>query len=210
MFDSQNNDRGGYNVGKLSVYIGESVPISWTNQHGSGTYQVGYTELILQYACDSLMRDGTTTNRIPDTPSQCYLYNCDLDVEYGRHESFTYYQYCKATYRNKGLFIANQNLNGKNSAIYTRQNPSATRFAYECAEERDYYPYWRSSIWRDIIIYTNQIQRCPNYKKESENVKSREECELTSTTRPNHHGLIGGRNYWTYLWTVHIHIVFKF
>ncbi len=29
LFDSQNNDRGGYNVGKLSYYGGETVPVSW-------------------------------------------------------------------------------------------------------------------------------------------------------------------------------------
>jgi len=262
LFDSQNNDRGGYNVGKLSVYVGETVPISWSNQHGSGTYQVRGTEVIMQYACDKLMRDGTTTNRIPDEPSQCYNFDCDTDVEYGRHESFTWYQYCKATYRNRGLFTANQNLQGK-AARFTRQNPDGTRRGYECPEERDYYPYWRATMWRDIIIYTNQVDRCNAYQTESENVKSRWQCVFddiywsevlhgyytsgnpmlplnqtacqlsptfntstnetrskyywkeieawgidapsctaSSTTRTNHHGLIGGRTYWTYSWTV--------
>jgi len=129
LFDSQNNDRGGYNVGKLSVYVGETVPISWSNQHGAGTYQLRGSEIIIQYACDKLMRDGTTTNRIPDEPKNCRNFDCDTDVEYGRHESFTWYQYCKATYRNKGLFTANQNLQGK-SARFTRQNPDGTRRGY--------------------------------------------------------------------------------
>eukprot|EP01084_Bolivina_argentea_P279357 477579_1 len=63
LFDSQNNNRGGYNVGHMTYYTGEIVPISWTNQHSAGTYQLKETELILQYTCDSLMRDGTSTNR---------------------------------------------------------------------------------------------------------------------------------------------------
>jgi len=262
LFDSQNNDRGGYNVGKLSYYVGETVPISWTNQHSAGTYQLKGSELIIQYACDYLMRDGTTTNRIPDRPTQCSNFDCDTDVEYGRHESFTDYQYCKATTRNKGLFTANQDLNG-NAAIYTRQNPQGTRRGYECPEERDYYPYWRPSKWKDIAIFTNQPDRCAAYQAESQNVKERYYCKYSdaywtdvlqgyvstatgdlpiteaecnssytfmattnetlpkwswtmydsfgisepdcitaSQTRDNHHGLIGGRTYYTYEWTV--------
>ena len=104
LFDSQNNNRGGYNVGHLTYYTGEMIPISWTNQHGAGQYQLKETELVLQYSCDPLMRDGTTTNRIPDQPTNCQDYDCDTDVEYGRHESWASYQYCKATERNKGKY----------------------------------------------------------------------------------------------------------
>ena len=103
LFDSQNNNRGGYNVGHMVFYTGETIPISWTNQHSSGKYQLKETELILQYTCDPLMRDGTTTNTIPDDPENCQDFNCDTDVEYGRHESWASYQYCKATSRNKGM-----------------------------------------------------------------------------------------------------------
>jgi len=179
VFDSQNNNRGGYNVGHLTYYTGEAVPISWTNQHGSGQYQLKETELVLQYTCDPLMRDGTTTNRIPDNPTQCQDYDCDTDVEYGRHESWASYQYCKASERNKGLFTANQNLNNRRSAIYTRQDSAGTRYGYECPEERDYYPYWRSSMWRDMAIYTNTVERCTAYQEESQNVKARWECRFT-------------------------------
>merc|ERR1719273_2665821 len=61
MFDSQNNNRGGYNVGKMQCYQNEKVPLAWTNQHGSSKYQMEHTEFILQYMCDPLLRDGTTT-----------------------------------------------------------------------------------------------------------------------------------------------------
>ena len=103
LFDSQNNDRGGYNVGRLSYYVGEDIPISWTNQHGSSTYQMKDTEFVIQYACGELMRDGTSTSRIPIDPSQCANFDCDTDVEYGRHESWADYMYCRATSRNKGI-----------------------------------------------------------------------------------------------------------
>lgn len=102
LFNSQNNNRGGYNVGHLTYYQGEHVPISWSNQHSAGKYQLKENELVIQFACGEKMRDGTTTNTIPDRPTQCANWDCDTDVEYGRHESWTWYQYCKATSRNKG------------------------------------------------------------------------------------------------------------
>jgi len=179
LFDSQNNDRGGYNVGKMSYYFNEQVPVCWTNQHSAGRYGLRGTEIKFQYMCDALARDGTTTNTIPDDPRQCYNYDCDTDLEYGRHESFSYYQYCKATQRNEGLFTANQNLNGR-ASIYTRQNPTGNRHGYECPEERDYYPWWRPSPWRDIQILTNDPGRCDAYLEVSQNVQSRWQCVFTS------------------------------
>eukprot|EP01083_Nonionella_stella_P281751 958846_1 len=271
LFDSQNNNRGGYNVGHMVYYTGEKIPISWTNQHSAGKYQLKETEIILQYSCGELMRDGTTTNRIPDQPEDCQDYDCDTDVEYGRHESWASYQYCKASSRNKGLFTANQNMNNRHAARFTRQDNDGTRYGYECPEERDYYPYWRHSMWRDMAIYTNTWDRCAAYQSESQNVKSRwecrftdnywnnvlwgyvpnsngelplkkegegmgcndmeengwyidpktnetlwkyewkefkswgidaPECDITTTTRVNHHGTPGVRNYWTHVWEI--------
>jgi len=177
MFDSQNNNRGGYNVGKMQMYQGEKVPITWTNQHGSSKYQMENTEFVLQYMCEPLLRDGTTTATIPDKPIACQNFDCDTDVRYGRHESFNFYELCKTTERNKGLFTANQNLKG-NSAKYTRQNPNGNRHAYECPEERDYYPYWRPSPWKDIAYITNDIEKCEKITAESQNVKPRGYCTL--------------------------------
>jgi len=56
-----------------------------------------------------------------------------------------------------GLFLADQNLKG-DSAIYTRQENQGTRYAYECNEERDYWPY--VSPWADIAILTTNTSMC--------------------------------------------------
>lgn len=177
MFNSQNNNRGGYNAGKMQYYAGEKVDVCWTNQHGSSKYQMEHTELILQYMCDPLIRDGTTTNTIPDKPIDCQNFDCDTDVRYGRHESYEFYQRCKQTERNRGLFTANQNLQGE-SAKYTRQNNNGNRHGYECPEERAYYPYWRPSQWKDIAYITNDIERCNRVTAESQNVQSKWYCTL--------------------------------
>jgi hypothetical protein len=125
--------------------------------------------------CQDLVRDGTTTDDIPDSTTACTggaNNNCSLDFTYGMHESYEWYQSCKWRSRNKGLFISSQNLQG-DGAIYTRQNANGDRYGYECPEERDYYPYWHPTPWRDIAILTNQVSRCAAYQAESQNVKSK-------------------------------------
>ena len=69
-----------------------------------------------------------------------------------------------------GLFTADQKLAGQES-IYTRQNPTGTRRGYECPEERDYYPYWHPTEWKDIAILTSDTSECEYYKKHSFNVE---------------------------------------
>lgn len=177
LFDSQNNNRGGYNVGKMEYYNKEKVPVAWTNQHSSSKYQMEHTELIFQYLFEPLVRDGTTTRTIPTKATECQNYDCDTDVRFGRHESLDFYEMCEQTEQNNGLFTANQNLQGP-SARYTRQNNQGTRFGYECPEERDYYPYWRPTPWIDALVITADTERCSAIQAESQNVKPRGECRL--------------------------------
>jgi len=176
LFDSQNNNRGGYNVGNVFFYEGTTVPMQWTAQHTCGNPN-NHCEMIIQMMCDQKLRDGTTTKTIPENPVECYNWDCDSDVRYGRHESFTFYKTCKKTERNKGLFVASQNVKGE-SAIYTRQNPNGARRGYECPEERDYYPYWRPSPWVDVGYFTNDASACAAIVLESGNVKDRFACVI--------------------------------
>jgi hypothetical protein len=57
--------------------------------------------MIIQFMCDPRIRDGTTTTTIPDKPTECYNFDCDTDVRFGRHESYEWYQQCKSRSRNK-------------------------------------------------------------------------------------------------------------
>ncbi|XP_065192631.1 protein DD3-3-like [Sycon ciliatum] len=176
LFDSQNNNRGGYNVGGIYYYEGTQVHFEWTNQHSCND-ENNDCELIIQYTCDSMMRDGSTTQTIPENPVQCRDFDCQTDLKYGMHENFDYYQNCKYRSRNMGLFIADRNLNRKD-ARYTRQNDNGNRRGYECPEERDYYPYWGPTQWKDVVIMTSDVSRCPYYQDNSQNVKPRFACQV--------------------------------
>lgn len=130
---------------------------------------------------------------------------------YGRHESERYYYECSVRSRNRNLFLGDQLLTdgrGQQSigvagsagnfqlntdltpglaAIYTRQNPTGNRYGLECAEERDYYPYWSPSPWKDIAILTDRFtERCdPNtnlYKGQSQNNHIVYKCVPGNTT----------------------------
>lgn len=102
------------------------------------------------------------------------------DYTLGRHESALSYTKCLTRSRNGGLYTADQNLRNDQGALATRQNAGATRFGFECTEERDYYPYWHPSEWRDLAVLTSNISRCDYYKAESQNVKNKGHCELTN------------------------------
>ena len=177
LFDSQNNERGGYNVGGMYYYVGSTLAIEWTNQHSCNDPN-NNCDIILQYMCSDDVRDGATTRTIPNLPLQCMNENCNRDLRYGMHENYDYYTLCRQRKRNQGLFTADQRVG--DTATETRQNSNGQRYGYECAEERDYYPYWSPTPWVDIVVMTSRPERCDYYKENSYNVKPFYFCNVTS------------------------------
>lgn len=198
LFNSQNNNNGGYNCpraqgGKAQVedkmgdkrmyyYEGSILPIQWTNQHSCGRNNTQCT-VIIQYACEDTapgMRDGIPSTYNPNSADSTATETILDDPEkhkleiYGQHETYEYYQKCKNRLRNSGLWIADRNIGSR--AINTRQN-NGQRHGFECPEERDYYPYWHPSPWKDIAVLTWNRTMCDYYKANSENVKGRGECQ---------------------------------
>jgi hypothetical protein len=205
IFDSRTNDltdeklgaRGGTNAGEghEEYYAGSVVPIEWTNLNscGGGSTQAGQPNndcnIVMQVMCEDGLRDGTSTDQI-DTKKGAG--GAD-DTAKGRHESYAHYSECKMTQRNLNLYTANQPVKGVSAfgnsdapngiaeagAIYTRQNPAGAPAGYECPEERDYYPYWRTSPWIDVAILTNTPERCEAYVTQSQNLVPRAGCVVT-------------------------------
>lgn len=188
LFDSQNNAKGGYCWGpSMTFYEGSLLTIMWTNQHGCGPNNPKlYCNLVIQYMCSDSdaapevrVRDGQTTDTVPATIDGVRQTNANGDLQFGVHESLEFYQACQTRNRNQGLWIADRReeggLNG-NKAVVTRQNNNGGRRGLECPEERDYYPYWAPSPWRDVVILTHDTAWCDFYKKESQNVKERYFC----------------------------------
>jgi len=108
------------------------------------------------------LSNGANTNT-PNDPNNirnvaATFQNNNNDNE-GRHESEEYYIFAKNRERNKGLFTADQKLQG-NDQTKTRQNPGGTRRGLEVPEERDYFPYWQPSIWRPVAIMHNDVAEC--------------------------------------------------
>ena len=195
LFDSQNNAAGGYAIScdrhesvgchTMSYYEETVLPLRWTSQHNCG--ESNNCQIILQYACDSELgsgvRDGhpqdnngnTCTERIPEN-SDALLKASGLNIsKYGLHENYDYYQRCLSKTRNLNLFTADQKLRNT-GGIYTRQNPNGGRYGFECPEERDYYPYWGESNWRDIAILTSNTSRCDYYRENSRCNVDKFEC----------------------------------
>jgi hypothetical protein len=194
LFDSQNNAKGGYCVGpSMTFYEGSLLSVEWTNQHGCGTNPKMVCNMVVQYMCGTteddpmvLIRDGSSTDTITDAITGPTTVDADGNLKFGMHESYQSYQNCKARNRNKGLYIADREdqgnlVDGRASAIYTRQNNNGNRQGYECAEERDYYPYWHPSQWKDVAILATNTDYCDFYKAESQNVKAKNYCHAPDT-----------------------------
>jgi hypothetical protein len=133
------------------------------------------------------LRDGGNTET-PDAPSSASNVQSTMASNIanfrGHQESEMYYYECSRRSRNKGLFTADQKLNG-NAAIYTRQNPNANRRGLECDEERDYYPYWKPSPWIDIAYLTDDLDYCPTVMAGSMNTNTVYKCMYQSLNDAN-------------------------
>jgi len=224
VFDSQNNNKGGYNVGdktdqqsggdrnkqyQMSYFQsapgatatqGSSLmPIEWTNQHGCGdnspTRPIKLNcNVVMQFMCQpdnqgftrDTIRDGTDRGRINyqnppgngprgESSGRAARRKNAASTRKGMNEPFEWRDKCESRERNKGLFTADQKLK-KDKATNTRQNPNGNRNGYECPEERDYYPYWHPTDWKDIAVLTEDIRWCKNFTTESFNVIARHEC----------------------------------
>lgn len=192
LFDSQNNDKGGYacplpvsdtalpDDQYMYYYEGSKLALEWTSQHGCGSGDTSYCTMILQYMCEDQnpgLRDGTPTT-FQDSATNRMDAGSEKNTNFGYHETSAYFTRCSTRNRNGGLYTADQNLGGQASS--TRQNPNADRHGWECAEERDYYPYWAPSPWKDIAIlsadFGNGVPSCDYFQQHSQNIKSVGEC----------------------------------
>lgn len=104
------------------------------------------------------------------------------------HEPWYNFHGCERRDRNRGLFIADRDLN-RNDARATRQNNNGNRDGLECPEERDYYPYWAPAEWKDIAILTNDVERCEYYWNTTQNTNPKFQCVSSETYNVN------GRSY---------------
>ena len=75
-----------------------------------------------------------------------------------------------------GLFTADQNLRGYRATV-TRQNRKGTRRGLEVPEERDYYPYWGPTPWRDIAIMVSNKKTLDLMKKYVNSPEYGQQCE---------------------------------
>lgn len=186
------------------------LQMEWTNQHGCGgdedsnPHKVN-CNLVLQVMCQpdtdtigpDTIRNGVNTNRndyanpsSKETEAQFSNRKAAQNkISRGMHERFEWYDKCTQRERNKGLFIADQEVKGKR-AINTRQNRNGNRNGYECPEERDYYPYWHPTAWKDVAVFAANGSHCDLYKSESFNTKPKHECvEKWSNGKPKHYSL---------------------
>jgi len=190
----------------MMFYEGSQLQMEWAVQHGcGGTEATDPTKLncnmVIQYVCDQDIHPTNPINGLDTALStrvasglntnQHDTVNCqdagdqagNVDAaeaasdaaSNGRHESQGWYCECQQRNRNQQLFTADQNLNGDQS-IYTRQNAGGNRNGLECAEERDYYPYWAPTPWRDLAYLTDDPTKCDMVRLNSQNNNDKYKC----------------------------------
>lgn len=193
LFDSQNNNRHGFNLNQYEFYVGSQIDLAWTLQHGCGENSNIECQTVIQYMCDGdiveltgekvNLQEGRTIDTVDPENAN--------DPVTGQHEPSNYYKHCTARQRNYGLYTADQlnmrDKTKKSTARYSRQDNKGTRYGLECPEERDYYPYWHPSPWKDIAVLVDSPNMkmndgdsttvCQYYQQESENVKTRGFCK---------------------------------
>lgn len=163
---------------------------------------------------NAYIRDGTNTGTQnyaqpnskeytdDDVGDRNTRYNARMKTNYnnnaanrGLHETVYWYDMCRFRGANRGLYIADQDLD-KGSLGYvgserTRQNDDGTRRGYECPEERDHYPYWQPTHqeeemdsdvqrtpWIDIAYMSGNSSDCDRVASGSENQNSRWRCVM--------------------------------
>lgn len=115
----------------------------------------------------------------------CVGQNTGTGCERGQHEDYYFYDTCKRTKRNDGLFHADRKMKASAASRATRQNPNGNRRGLECPEERDYYPYWNPSPWVDAGVIVSDLKWCEYYQAESQNVKDSAFCDGNFGTTQN-------------------------
>lgn len=183
LFNSQNNAKGGYCWGPpMKFYEGSLLQVEWTSQHGCGQGHPNVDcDVILQYMCHPTVRDGVVTGKITEDNYEEKTTDPKTGenvFKYGMHESLEFYQSCAKRQRNRGLFAADQNIPNNAKATRTRQKNNDQQHGFECQEERDYYPYWHPTPWRDIAVLTSNPGRCKYFKGHSQNVEGRFSCSV--------------------------------
>eukprot|EP00511_Aplanochytrium_stocchinoi_P010951 CAMPEP_0204872480 /NCGR_PEP_ID=MMETSP1348-20121228/38341_1 /ASSEMBLY_ACC=CAM_ASM_000700 /TAXON_ID=215587 /ORGANISM="Aplanochytrium stocchinoi, Strain GSBS06" /LENGTH=824 /DNA_ID=CAMNT_0052027371 /DNA_START=76 /DNA_END=2550 /DNA_ORIENTATION=- len=164
-----------------SCYLRDGYPVN--NNNANDNLNGRATRTIPFEDQDNLNNEG-----YPDPADVAETNSYQDDYRYGRHETLEYYRQCLYRQRNKGLFIADQNVRDLYGATATRQNPNGNqgdnnRDGYECPEESEYYPYWHWTPWKDIVNIVDNDRWCWRTRHQSGNIRFKGRCTGCSTCR---------------------------
>jgi len=158
------------------------------NRYASGNKDLAGTGTAKAYV--GAPRDGIpqnanddATDRIPQNVNAADLgdtNNFNNAFAFGMHENLLFYETCNRRERNKGLFTADQNVN-RRDATGTRQNPNGGRRGLECPEERDYYPYWHPTPWKDAAVLVSDPAQCATIQANAQERKGYGHCTIPTT-----------------------------